>query len=423
MSIHISIAGAGLVERRLLLTMDAALAAAATAAASDLGLAAFEAHDNEAALTTLFDTGVPPALILFDVDGVPDPVAALARIAEHCLAQTKVLAFGSNNDVGLFRSLLATGVSDYLVKPVAAAVLANALRDLLAADVAAPESPGPPLDTGRVVAVVGVRGGCGASAIASSLAWLLADRQQRSVLVDLDLHFGNGGFALGFEPGAGLAAMLAAPDRLDEQLVLAAMQSAGDYLDVIAGQLPFEQDAVVALDAVNSLTDMLRSTADMVIVDVPRHLDAVSRQLLRTADIVVLVAPASLEGLRDTARLHSYLAALRAGAAPLVVVNGAPETGGAIAPAMFADIIGTPVAAWIPVLPGPAAAAAAHAMPLAAAARAGPGANGFAALVRQIDARLRPHDSHARQPRPARARPRWWPWARHIVNTRREASA
>src|SRR3546814_5915123 len=54
-------------------------------------------------------------------------------------------------------------------------------------------------------AVIGARGGVGASTIATSLAWLLSERGKRATaLLDLDVHFGTGALALDLEPGRGL---------------------------------------------------------------------------------------------------------------------------------------------------------------------------------------------------------------------------
>jgi pilus assembly protein CpaE len=272
-----------------------------------------------------------------------------------------------------------------------------------------------PASTGRVVAVLGVRGGCGSTTVATSLAWMIADaaaardpiigrRQRHCILVDLDLHFGSAALALGIEPGSGLTAMLANPDRLDEQLIAANLQAVderfGDGLAIIATQTPVEQDAAISSAASATLLTALRTAAPWVVVDLPRHLDAATRQLLRTADDVVLVTPPSLEGLRDTGRLLTWLLALRAGSAPLIVVNGATGGSGEISRTVFEDTTGAAVAAWIPALCGPAAAATAHALPLAALAN-GKGGNPFARLAARLTGAT---------PAPYRSRlPRWWP--------------
>ena len=53
-----------------------------------------------------------------------------------------------------------------------------------------------------MAAVIGVRGGVGASTIATSLAWMFGEKARRSTaLLDLDVHFGTGALALDWPEG------------------------------------------------------------------------------------------------------------------------------------------------------------------------------------------------------------------------------
>jgi pilus assembly protein CpaE len=402
---------APLAPRRLAITRDAAALAVLEAVVATAGWPGLERGaagiaDTAAAIAS----GSPPALVIVDIDGEPDVFGALARLADVCLEDTRVLAIGSRNDVALFKALTAQGVGDYLVKPLQPGVVGAALGRLQADAAALPVAAG-----GRVVAVLGARGGCGATTLATSLAWLIAGAAEpaapnRCILVDLDLHYGTAALALGVDAGTGLAAMLASPDRLDAQLIAANLHAVGNgsALGLMAAQTPIEQDTPVAPAAAAALLAALRTTAPWTIADLPRGLDATNRQLLRAADQVVLVSPPSLEGLRDTGRLLNWLLALRAGASPLIVVNGATSgASGEISRRLFEETLGQPVAAWLPALCGPAAAAAAHALPLAALA-SGAAARDFAGLAALLTGAAPPVPSGPW----ARLRARWpRPWA------------
>ena len=62
--------------------------------------------------------GVPtPGIIIADISGSPDPLADFGRLAAVCDAGVQVLALGTQNDVSLYRQIVALGVNDYLVKP------------------------------------------------------------------------------------------------------------------------------------------------------------------------------------------------------------------------------------------------------------------------------------------------------------------
>src|SRR3546814_12937585 len=64
----------------------------------------------------------------------------------------------------------------------------------------------------HLTAVVGVRGGVGASLVSTSLAWTISEQAGRQTgLLDLDVHFGTGALPLDLEPGRGLIAAIGTP--------------------------------------------------------------------------------------------------------------------------------------------------------------------------------------------------------------------
>jgi pilus assembly protein CpaE len=91
---------------------------------------------------------------------------------------------GKVNDVMLYRELVRRGVSDYVLAPVTALDVVRSVCNLFSA----PEAKA----VGRIIAVVGAKGGVGASTIAHNVAWAIArDLALDSVVADLDLAFGT----------------------------------------------------------------------------------------------------------------------------------------------------------------------------------------------------------------------------------------
>src|SRR5512144_146880 len=123
-------------------------------AAEELGLTQPRVARGTVADATrrLADVSTPKQLVV-DISGSADPLADMASLAEVCDEGTKVIALGDVNDVELYRSLIAAGVHDYLVKPVSAEALMAALTR---AERGPHGEPAPKM--GRLIAVVGTRG-------------------------------------------------------------------------------------------------------------------------------------------------------------------------------------------------------------------------------------------------------------------------
>src|SRR6478735_10098688 len=140
-----------------------------------------------------------PNLILVETLLPPDEIpGALERLAEVCDATTRLIVLGHVNDVLLYRELIRSGVSEYIVLPTSAQTIVNAISDLFAAEGAAP--------IGRTVGFVAAKGGAGASTVAHNVAWAISQHLRQDVLIlDMDLPFGTAGLNFNQDPPHGIA--------------------------------------------------------------------------------------------------------------------------------------------------------------------------------------------------------------------------
>ena len=175
-----------------------------------------------------------PQILFVDLSESGDPLNDINALAEVCEPGTVVIASGQVNDVRLYRDLVASGIHDYLLKPFSP----DQLRDTFAAAQAIFNAP-KNVEAGTerphmAVAVIGTRGGAGATMVATSLAWAFGDKHSRSTaLLDLDVHFGNGALALDLEPGRGLTDAIENPSRIDGLFIERAMIKANDKLAIL----------------------------------------------------------------------------------------------------------------------------------------------------------------------------------------------
>jgi pilus assembly protein CpaE len=263
------------------------------------------------------DITTPPTLVLIDLSDATDPVEGMHELAQLCGPSTHFLAIGSVNDVALYRQLIALGVADYLVKPVSSELLCEAF----AAAIRSYAPPGAERQT-RLFAFIGARGGVGTTTVAVSTAWLLANEfKLRTALIDLDLHFGNLALSLDLEPGRGLREALENPERTDSMLLASAMVTDGERLPILATEESLEEQLTFDGAAVAPLLSALSQDYDCLVIDLPRSLDAMARQVIALADATIVVTDLSLASLRDSVRLGDLAKALEARAKPLLVAN------------------------------------------------------------------------------------------------------
>jgi pilus assembly protein CpaE len=264
-----------------------------------------------------------PKILIVDISGVDMAVSRIHELAELCEPAVTVIAIGTHNDIGLYRDLIRAGVTEYIVKPTTAQLFRKALSPRPVDGQPSPISR----KLGTVVAVIGARGGVGATTVAANLAWYLAHRQNRRVaLVDFDLQNGDCALCLNLTSGTGLREALTNPLRIDRVFLERAMARLGERLFVLSSEEPLTDDVAFAPDAVMTLIDMLQSQFHYVVADVPRIPLPPYRLILNSADRRVIVADQTLRSVRDTARLCAALGesnSLR----NLLVVNRAGEGG------------------------------------------------------------------------------------------------
>ncbi len=301
-------------------------------AAADRRMAKAQVKQNmggaAAALEAYRNAATPNVIVLEAPDDREALVAQLDELAHCCDAGTKVVVLGRTNDVSLYRQLMARGISEYLVPPFDVVDFVQAISQLFRAPGAKP--------LGRIVSVIGAKGGVGASTVAHNLAWSLASiADKATIIADFDLAFGTAGLNYNQDPPQGVADAVLAPERVDAMLVDRLLVKCGDNLSLLAAPATLDRALDFSEAAFDTLIDAMRASTPWIVVDLPHQWSGWVRRTLIASDDVILVAAPDLANLRNAKNLVDLLKAARPhDHSPRLVLNGVgmlrrPEIGAA----------------------------------------------------------------------------------------------
>jgi pilus assembly protein CpaE len=300
-----------------------------------------------AAALEAYRTSPTPNVVILESENHGDGIlAGLDQLAEVCDAGTRVVVVGRHNDVVLYRELIRRGVSDYLIAPISTIDIVRAICTLFNAPDAKP--------VGKILAVVGAKGGVGASAVAHNIAWAVArDMALDAVIADLDLPFGTAGLDYNQDPTQGIADAVFSPDRVDTAFVDRLLSKCTDHLSLLAAPATLDRLYDFGAEAFDPIFDVLRVAVPYVVLDVPHQWTAWTRRVLVGADDILVVAAPDLANQRNAKSIIDLLRGLRPNdRRPLYALNmvGVPKRP-EIAPADFAKAIEDEPLAVIPFEP------------------------------------------------------------------------
>lgn len=257
-----------------------------------------------AAAEAFQDAPTPNVLILENTNEPSTLIGYLDRLAEVCDEGTRVIVIGRVNDIHFYRELKARGVSEYLVAPVGVIDVVRAVSQLFNVDGTE--------RLGRAIAVMGVKGGVGASVVAHNIAWAISQSlEQSTVLVDLDLPFGTAGLDFNQDPPQGVLDAVLAPDRLDQALVDRLLSRCSERLSLLAAPAILDKTYDLSEESLDNLIEILRSLAPNIVIDMPHLWTAWARRMLVQADDILLVATPDLASLRNAKNIIDLCRALR----------------------------------------------------------------------------------------------------------------
>lgn len=242
-----------------------------------------------------------------------DATAAL-EMAQALLAdlpQTSVVLVANEPDAILLRHALRSGVRDVVPADEPASAVAEAVQEAYAASegrratarIELPAPAEPQVDAaarGKVVTVFSTKGGVGKTVIASNLGVAMASKGVKTVLLDLDLQFGDTGIVLQMTPERTITDAVQAFERLDAEMFKGFLVHHKSGLDVLLAPTRPEDADMVSASRVSRLIRLAAEIADMVVIDTPAVFDEVVLTAIDESDEVYAVATMDVASIKNT---------------------------------------------------------------------------------------------------------------------------
>jgi pilus assembly protein CpaE len=257
-----------------------------------------------AAAIEAYRTVPTPNVIIIETEDRSDILAGLDQLATVCDAGTRVVVIGNENDDAPYRELVRRGVSDYVIGPVDTLDVVRSICGLFSAAEA--------VAVGRMIAIVGAKGGVGASTVAHNVAWAIArDLALDSVVIDLDLAFGTAGLDYNKDPLQGIANAVFSADRPDTAFIERLLAKCTDHLSLLAAPATLDRVYDFGEQAFDAIFDTLRMSTPCIVLDIPHQWSGWTRRALIGADDILIVAEPDLANLRNAKNMLNMLKASR----------------------------------------------------------------------------------------------------------------
>jgi pilus assembly protein CpaE len=223
------------------------------------------------------------------------PANELVAIRELTRAPIILVASGEASD--LLEDALEADVADVLLLPQLTENVVFAIKKATHAGRRLAAAVG---RNGKIVTVFSPKGGTGKTVVATNLATALAKYEgRRTLLLDLDLQFGDAAIMLGLEPDKTIFDLVVAPGELDSEKLAGYTVTHASGLDVLPAPLRPEDAELVTEAKLGRLLEVARASYDTIVVDTSPFFHGPMLATLDRTDELLLLASLDVPTLKN----------------------------------------------------------------------------------------------------------------------------
>ncbi len=242
-------------------------------------------------------------VIIIDLDS--DPETALDLVETLCgNTVATVMVYSSAADSELMIRCMRAGAREFLTLPFRPAAITEAMVRAAVRRTAI-RNPSQKKPDARLHVFFGAKGGSGVTTLACNFAVSLArESESKTLLIDLDMPFGDVALGLGLTAAYSTADALQNHNRLDANFLsrLLVKHDSGLWVLIAPGKVV---NAPIVPEAVNKLLAVARQDFENVVVDTGSRLELASTALFEPDAMVFLVSQVGLSELRNSNRIIS----------------------------------------------------------------------------------------------------------------------
>lgn len=244
-------------------------------------------------------------LCVIDFDSDWEKAGQTAARIREAFRLSSILAISSQAGADWILKAMHQGCDQYLVKPLDAELLLEALVPIWLRKRARLEQPKP---AGQILAFLGVKGGCGATTLSTHLGTLLARvHKRKTLLIDSHPQLGDVAFYLGLsEPSYHFHHLFERVEELDAGLLQGLLLRHRSGLDLLTAPASFETPAPIARRVPARTLDFLKSQYEFVLIDCSPGLNESNLTIVSRSDQVYLLVLPEVSCLRRVAHYLDY---------------------------------------------------------------------------------------------------------------------
>lgn len=265
-----------------------------------------------------------PDVVLMDINMPDSDGIAASQIITTRVPESQVIIMSVQSEADYLRRAMLAGARDFLMKPFSGDELVTAVRRVHASRPAVPKrslervtggavakDAHREVMEGKILTVFSPKGGIGCTTIAINVAVAMAEKGNKTLLIDGSLQFGDVAVMLDLKSTTSIIDLAERTGDIDQDLISSVLQEHKESgLKVLLAPPRPEMAELVRPDDFKAVVEILRQMFDYIVIDTSSSLDDLNLVMLDVADRILLITRQSLPSLKNVSRffdLSEYL--------------------------------------------------------------------------------------------------------------------